>query len=312
MKRPSAPFTELLLDPKRGGLPGSLGVSERWNSPSEMRKNAKIVESRDRISKIIGSAKHIISGPRRFSPALREELNSDMPRVDSGVNLAQFSSVQQQSSAAIIKVDFQEERARDDDLTKDPLDMGDDGVDPVASDEEAPYDATVSSHDSLEIEPDALEEVKKLEIEKQETEALADDDPVLQIESFAELQVYFREHFLCEANLRHFTKTEQKILQSYLKSAQAMRVLLETYRQPFRLEGKAQRLFIAQQSLLERTIHFSDIIYRRLKQVRYSQQPHIKEAVERERDALRQRKAMDIFGADDEDEVQEAAGMTKE
>ena len=69
-----------------------------------MRKNAKIVESRNRISKIISSAKHIISGPRRFSPALREELNSDMPHVDSFVNLGQFSSVQQQSSAAIIKV----------------------------------------------------------------------------------------------------------------------------------------------------------------------------------------------------------------
>ena len=44
-----------------------------------------------------------------------------------------------------------------------------------------------------------------------------------------------------------------------------MKVLLETYRQPFKLEGKAQKLFIAQKSLLEESIQFSELVYRRLK-----------------------------------------------
>ena len=66
-KRPSAPFTELLLDPKRGGLPGALGESKRWNSPTEMKRDAKIAESRDRISKIIDEAQVIIGGRTRGS-----------------------------------------------------------------------------------------------------------------------------------------------------------------------------------------------------------------------------------------------------
>lgn len=59
-----------------------------------------------------------------------------------------------------------------------------------------------------------------------------------------------------------------------------MKVLLETYRRPFRLEGKGTRLFVAQKSLLETTIHYSELIYRRLKKQKVSELPHIKESVE--------------------------------
>ena len=37
-------------------------------------------------------------------------------------------------------------------------------------------------------------------------------DPLTQLDSIEKLQAHFQEEYLCEANLRHFTKGEQKIL----------------------------------------------------------------------------------------------------